>query len=333
MNLDFTDPNLLIDDSAFPESSDKHRMGLKSLEFPKPLQNYLFLQTGGTEIQNASIQLEGNSITIKAFVLEQYPKQAREAFVLANKTKHRHIRYKQDGENDYLWCDWASPNRIHPDGKIERQRYLSSAKYLPSLLQKYGEIVVQSGKEKRFANFNKNYRIQNLWIEYYLLGETEALVELGFNHPRQNQYRPGKIAAKRHNLIQDIWVQAKVYKNPICKWILSFDSPDIVWFMWEIIDICKQWNRIPKNGHQFYKSEKERINRLKHHEGKGVSLIYSEETENFMSLDQALDFTILRLLQTGKEPDHHQEYLQACTGQANDARKKPKAKSTKGFSS
>lgn len=333
MNLDFTDPNLLIDDSAFPELSDEHHTKLKALQLPKHLQNYLFVQTGGTEIQKASIQLEGNSITLKAFVLEQYPEQAREAFLLANNIKHHRIRYKKDGENDCLYCDWASPNRIHPDGKIERQRYLSSAKYLPSLLQKYGEIVVRSSKEKRFANFKKNYRIQNLWIEYYLLGETEALVELGFNHPRQNQYRPGKMAAKRHNLIQDIWVQAKVYKNPICKWILSYDSPDIVWFIWEIIDICKQWNRIPKNRYQFYKSDQKRINRLKHHEGKGVSLIYSEESENFMSLDQALDFTILRLLQIGKEPYHHQEYLQACTGQANYARKNPEAKSTKGFSS
>lgn len=97
MNLDFTDPNLLIDDFAFPESPDKHRTQLKTLELPKYLQNDLFLQTGGTEFQNASIQLEGNSITIEAFVLERYPKQAREAFLLANKMKHRHIRYKKDG--------------------------------------------------------------------------------------------------------------------------------------------------------------------------------------------------------------------------------------------
>jgi hypothetical protein len=331
MNIDFTDPNLLIDDFAFPESSDKHRTQLKALKLPKHLQNDLFLQTGGTEFQNASIQLEGNSITIEAFVLERYPQQARDAFLLANKMKHRHIRYKKDGENDYLWCDLVFPSRIHSDEKIERQIYLSSAKYLPSLLQEYGKIVVKS--EKRFANFKKNYRIQNLWIEYYLLGETEALVELGFQRPKQNQYRPGKMAAKLHNLIQDIWSEAKVYKNRVCEWILSYGSPDIVWFILELFAICKQWNSIPKNGYQLYKTEKPIINRLKHHEGKGVSLIYSEEAENFMALDQALSFTIFRLLEIGKEPSHYQEYLQARIGQANDALKKPKAKSTKGFSS
>ncbi|HAA26744.1 MAG TPA: hypothetical protein DCE56_02485 [Cyanobacteria bacterium UBA8553] len=48
MNFDFNDPNLLIDDFIASESSDKHRTRLKA---PKPLQNYLFVQTGGTEFE------------------------------------------------------------------------------------------------------------------------------------------------------------------------------------------------------------------------------------------------------------------------------------------
>jgi hypothetical protein len=332
MNFDFNDPNLLIDDFLALESSDKSQPRLKKLEVPKCIQYYLFLETGATEFQNTAIQLEENSIiSIKAFVLERCPKQAREAFLKANEMKSRSIRYKKNGENDYLYCDWASPNRNHPKGTIERQKYLNSAKYLPALLREYGELVVEFRKEKRFANFKKNYRIQNLWIEYYLLGATEVLTELGFKRPRQNQYKPGKMAAKLHNLIQDIWFEAKVNRNPLCKWILNYDSPDLVWFILEIFAICKQWNSIPKNGHQLYKTEESTINRLKYYEGKSVSLIYSEENENFMNLDQAVDFTVLRLLEMGKELSHHKEYLQARTGQSNDALKKPKSK--KGFSS
>lgn len=324
MDIDFTDPHLLIDDFAFPESSSKHRARLQFKNPPEFLKKTLLLQNA--KIINASlVQLEENSLTIEVFARERSPRQAREAFHFANKIKHHHIRYKKDGENDYLWCEWASPNRSHPDGKIERQKYLSFAKYLPSFLQKSGEIVVNSCNEKKFANFKKNYRIQNLWIEYYLLGETEALAELGFNHPKQNQYRPGKMAAKLHNLIQDIWLEAKAKRNPLCEWILSYDSPDLVWFISETLAICKKWNSISKNGYQFYETEKPIIERLKHYKGKGVSLIYSEEAENFLALDQALDFTILRLLEMGKEPSHYQEYLQARIGQANNARKKTKS--------
>lgn len=321
MNLDFTDPNLLIDDFAFPESSTKHRTRLKSLKIPESLQKALLLQNA--EIVNASVQLEENSITT----------EVEKIFNTANQARTRLIRYQKVNGSDYLYCDGGNPHRPHSNGIKERQKYIKAAKHLLDLLKEKGVISISPNQQKRFTKFRENYRTQCLWIEFYMLENLEVLTELGFKRPTNRQYRPGKISAKFYELVLDMWAEAKTNGNHLCEWILNFDSPAQIWFALEATLITDQWDNPQKNGYQIYQSEKLILERLNHYQGKTVDLIYSkQEEENVLTLTQAFEFTLLKLLESGIEPDNYQAYLKARTAQANRLRKgEPGKRSNSGF--
>jgi hypothetical protein len=284
---------------------------------------------------NSSIRVDQNGITIETYGREYFscPKEAKEAFAAINQVMWRPIRYKKDNDADYLWCNEGNSHCDRKDSK-EAEKYITAAKYLPDLLRENSQLLVESEQQERFTQFKKKYRTQALWIEYYLQGSSDILTELGLKPPTERQYKPGKISAKLHGLIHDMWAEAKNNKNPLCQWILAFDCPSQAWLALEAILILKQWNKQPpKNGFQLYQAERPILNRLRVYKGIKATLLYSDnEDENFLFLDEAFSFTLIRLLESGVELAQYDAYLQARKGQSNLVRKGEKGKrSNRGF--
>ncbi|MBD1933710.1 MULTISPECIES: hypothetical protein [Cyanophyceae] len=307
---------------------------------------------------NSMMGVDENTITMEASVGEHFscPESARKAFASINQLRHLTIDYKKVNGVDHLWCkrensdsnnsDRASANKNvdrvgckekNSNGNSkdrEEENYITAAKYLPGLLRENGDILVKSDQQEIFAQFKKAYRTQALWIEHYRLGSSDILTESGFKPPTERQYRPGKISAKLHELIQDMWAEAQINQNSLCKWILAFDCPSQAWLTLEAILLLNQWDEhTPKNGFQLYQAEQATLKRLREPEGIKVSLLYSDnEKENFLFLKDAFFVTLIQLLKSGVELAEYQAYLNAKTGEANAARKGEKGKrSNKGF--
>lgn len=344
MNLDFDDLNCLIDDSTpvLPETLDwitalqGKEIRVLELEFREDIQKLLKPpHFEAIQFSNSSIRVDEDGATLETSVREHFscPMETREAFAAINQVRQRLIGYENvDGFERLRW-DKENSHRKRLDNQ-DGNKYIRAARYLPDLLRKNGEILVKSEQLERFAQFKKKYRTQALWIEYYLLGSSDVLTELGLKPPTERQYKPGKISAKLHGLIQDMWSEAENNKNPLCQWILAFDCPSQVWLALEAILVLKQWNKQPpKNGFELYQSEQLILNRLREYKGIKAYLLYSNnEDENLLSLDEAFSITLIQLLESGVELAEYYDYLQARTGQANLLRKGEKGKrSNRGF--
>ncbi len=308
MNLDFDDPNCLIDDSTpVPSKTLDWATALQGariidLEFGEDIQKVLKPpHFEAIKFSNSSIRDDENGIIIETYVREYFscPKEVREAFAQVNQVMQQCVRYKKIAGGDRLWWKEEISNHNHHRHE-EVGKYITAAKYLPDLLRENGDILVKPEQHKRFAEFKRQYKTQALWIEYYLLENSLVLTELGVKPPTKRQYKPGKISAMLHELIQEVWALAK-NKNSLCQWILSFDCPSQVWLVLEAIFIIRQWNRGKplKNGFQLYKSEQLILNRLREPKGIKATLLYSDnENENFLSLDEAFSFTLIQLLKS-----------------------------------
>ncbi len=344
MNLDFDDLNCLIDDST-PVGAEKldwitalqgKQIRVLELEFREDIQKLLKPpHFEAIQFSKSSIRFDENEVILETLVCEHFscPMETREAFAAINQVRQRLIGYENVNGFDRLWCDKENPHRKRLDNQ-QQDKYIRAARYLPDLLRKNGEILVNFEQLERFAQFKKKYRIQALWIEYYLLGSSDVLTELGFKPPTERQYKPGKISARLHGLIQDMWSEAENNKNPLCQWILAFDCPSQVWLALEAILVLKKWNKQPpKNGFQLYQLEQLILNPLREYKGIKANLLYSHnKDENLLSLDQAFSFTLIRLLESGIELAQYYDYLNARTGQANLVRKGEKGKrSNRGF--
>jgi hypothetical protein len=344
MNFNFDDPNWLIDDyTPVPSETldgvtalQPQRIRVLKLELGEDILKDLRSSHFATiQFFNSSIRVDQNGITIETYGREYFscPKEAKEAFAAINQVMWRPIRYKKDNDADYLWCNEGNSHCDRKDSK-EAEKYITAAKYLPDLLRENSQLLVESEQQERFTQFKKKYRTQALWIEYYLQGSSDILTELGLKPPTERQYKPGKISAKLHGLIHDMWAEAKNNKNPLCQWILAFDCPSQAWLALEAILILKQWNKQPpKNGFQLYQAERPILNRLRVYKGIKATLLYSDnEDENFLFLDEAFSFTLIRLLESGVELAQYDAYLQARKGQSNLVRKGEKGKrSNRGF--
>jgi hypothetical protein len=342
MNLDFDDPNCLIDDSTpVPSKTLDWATALQGariidLEFGEDIQKVLKPpHFEAIKFSNSSIRDDENGIIIETYVREYFscPKEVREAFAQVNQVMQQCVRYKKIAGGDRLWWKEEISNHNHHRHE-EVGKYITAAKYLPDLLRENGDILVKPEQHKRFAEFKRQYKTQALWIEYYLLENSLVLTELGVKPPTKRQYKPGKISAMLHELIQEVWALA-INKNLLCRWILSFDCPSQVWLVLEAIFIIRQWNRGKplKNGFQLYKSEQLILNRLREPKGIKATLLYSDnENENFLSLDEAFSFTLSRLLESDVVLDRLEDYLDAITGQVNLVRKGETGKrSNRGF--
>jgi hypothetical protein len=333
MNFNFDDPNCLIGDFT-PVPSEildgvtalqSQRTRVLKLELGEGILKHLRASHLPTiQVLNSSIRLDENGITLELYDREYFscPKEVKEAFAAINQVMWRPIHYKKDNGTDYLWCNGGNSHGNCPDSQ-EAPKYITAAKYLPDLLRKKGQLLVDSAQQVRFTQFKRKYRTQALWIEYYLLESSDILTELGVKPPTERQYKPGKISAKLHGLIHDVWSEATNNKNPLCKWILAFDCPSQVWLALEAILVLQQWDKgPPKNGFQLYQAEQHILKRLREYTGiKATSLYSDNEDENVLFLDEAFSFTLIRLLESGVELPQYRDYLGARIGQANLVRK------------
>ncbi|MBD1889890.1 hypothetical protein [Coleofasciculus sp. FACHB-SPT9] len=368
MTKDFDDPKTLIDDcTPVPEETldwvtalQGKQITVRELEFGEDIQKLLKpAHFEAIKFSNLRIGTDENGIKIEIRVREHLscPESARKAFALINQARQQPIHYKKVNGVDRLSCKGGKPNnkdsdrakansnvaRVGCNGKNSNrnpkknkkaENYITAAKYLPDLLRENGDILVKPDQQERFAQFKKKYRTQALWMEYYLLGSSDILIESGLKPPTERQHKPGKISANLHGLIQDMWSEAKTQQNSLCEWILAFDCPSQAWLTLEAILLLKQWDEnTPENGFQLYQAEQTTLKRLREFKGIKASLLYSDnEDENVLSLEEALSVTLIQLLESGVELVHYKAYMQARTAQANVARKGEKGKrSNKGF--
>jgi len=331
MNKDFDGPKTLIDDFTpvllekldWVTALQDKQIRVIELEFGEDIQKLLKPpHFEAIKFSNSSVRVDENGITFKTYGREHFscPEDARKAFASINQVRQQPIHYKKvngveslwcKGENshrkngervransnvEHLWCKGGNSNRNCKDSK-EVEKYVTAAKYLPDLLRENGEILVEPDQQERFAQFKREYRTQALWIEYYLLENSDILTELGLKPPTERQYKPGKISAKLHGLIHDVWTVADNKKNSLCQWILRFNCPSQVWLALEAILLLKQWNKQPpNNGFQLYRGEQRILSRLREYKKIKATLLYSEnEDENFLFLDEAFSFTLIRL--------------------------------------
>jgi hypothetical protein len=345
MNFNFDDPNWLINDyTPLPSeillnevtALQPQRIKVLKLELGEDILKDLRSSRFATiQFFNSSVRVDQNGITIETYGREysSCPKEAKEAFAVINQVMWRPIRYKKDNGVDYLWCNEGSSHGNRKDSQ-KAEKYITAAKDLPDLLRENRQLLVESAQQERFIQFKRQYRTQALWIEYYLLESSDTLTELGEKRPTERQYKPGKISAKLHGLIQDMWAEATNNKNPLCQWILAFDCPSQVWLALEAILVLQQWDKgPPKNRFQLHQAEQHILKRLREYTGIKVTSLYSDkEDENFFFLDEAFSFTLIRLLESGVELAQYQDYLDARTGQANLVRKgRTRKRSNRGF--
>ncbi|MBD1929818.1 hypothetical protein H6F74_26810 [Trichocoleus sp. FACHB-90] len=367
MKKDFNDPKTLIDDcTPVPKQTldlttalQGKQVTVRELKFGKDFQKLVKPpHFDAIQFLNSTMGVEENRFRIETHLCEHFscPESARKAFASINQLRHLRIHYRKDNGVDHLSCQRGKPNNKDSDRASanknvdrvgckeknsngnskdrEEENYITAAKYLPDLLRKNGDILVKSDQQEIFAQFKKTYKTQALWIEDYLLLRPGTPTESGSKPPTERQYRPGKISAKLHELIKDMWAEAIINQNSLCKWILAFDCPSQAWLTLEAILLLEDLEEhTPKNGFQLYKAEQATLKRLREYEGIKVSLLYSDnEDENFLYLKDAFSVTLIQLLESGVELAEYQAYLNAKTGEANAARKGEKGKrSNKGF--
>ena len=345
MTLNFEDDNCLIDDSTpVPEkiSNQVQANSTKILElnFGKDIEDRVKPpHFDHIKCLIQSFRFEGNQPFFEILVVEDFrcPNEVKKNFAQINLLRCLPIHCKKVNSVGLLKCDREKPNRNHHGQKDEREKYLKAAPYLPDLLRREtGEIVVvEPEQEERFANFKKKYKFQVRWIEYYLLENKEVLIELGERkEPNANEYRPGKISAMLHSVIEDIWGLAQEEKHPLCQWILSFDSPSQVWFILEAILIIKEWKTPLKSVFWLYKSERYHFKQFKQLTREDYKKIterllefYNEKKTLF--LDQALTLTLNQLRASGVKVAHYEDFLNARRGQIYQLRQHKKRKRLK----
>lgn len=232
----------------------------------------------------------------------------------------------------YLWCDWADPERQHNDGLEDTKKYVQAFRYLPNLLLRCGKISLKPDpytRKKVFDLFVSSYRTRSLWLDYYLLHDLTALAELKFKPPRKREHTPGKVSAKRLELVKDVWVAAEVYKNPVCQWILSYDSPAQVWFGLSALWLEKQWKEkvtpgaTPTKGNWYEKRHD--VVDLMSSSYRGIEVDFkgiSNKEEVFtIRFKDAFAITQVSLIQSGYCSEGHSSYLEAHKTEINHVRK------------
>ena len=144
MNLDFDNPNCLIDDfTPVPSKTLDGATALQGariidLKFGEDIQKVLKLpHFEAIKFFNSSIRDDEKGIIIKTCVREDlsYPKEAREAFAQINQLLQPLVRYKKGDGGDYLQWDGRISNRNHHRNR-ELKEYITAAKYLPPIALK-----------------------------------------------------------------------------------------------------------------------------------------------------------------------------------------------------
>jgi len=353
MDLNFDDPNLLVDDSTsaltkLPDwIADLQDTRIKALEVGSNLQENLKLhQLDTAKFAAPSIQFDDKGITINIYKDCDCPTYAVDAWESMIEMISKPIRYRQDGDSDYLWCDEGDVEREHHDGLEDTKKYVAAAKYLPKLLLNSRNISLETLEHKEIFNlFEKSYREQILLIEYYLLHNLQALTELKFKVPRKRQYKPGKISAKRFEFVQDLWMEAleelkaSSRHSPLCLWLLIYDSPAQIWFAQEAMLIKEIWQEkiFPertKSKRKFYESEKAFLLRMEDFKGVTITLANEsgEANQNILSFYQAFELVTIQMIQERFCSSGYTAYLAARHEQATNLRYPSKYKQPqKGF--
>jgi len=345
MILKFDDPNCLIDDSTPVPKDTHHRILTDSVKdlvskVGKDNENLVKLpHFDRTKYSDLIGRFDGNELFLETSVLEDFrcPNEVKEIFALINQLRRLPIYCHSVNGVGLLKCDREKSKRNHHGQKDEIKKYIRAAWYLLDLLRlKTKEIVVvEHEQQKRLAKFKKNYRIQTLWIEYYLLDNNEVLIELGEKKPpTERQYKPGKVSAMLHRVIEDIWVLAEATKHPSCQWILSFDCPSQVWLILEAILIMKEWKTPLKSGLQLYNSEMFHLKvfeQLLNEDYKEITkrLLHFYNEKKTLVLNEALTFTFNQLHELGVELFHEEDFFKARRAHANQVRKGEKGKGSK----
>jgi len=337
MSLNFDDPNCRIDDSTPVPKDTHHRIltdSVKDLVSKVGKDNEKLVKLphfDRIKYSDPIARYKENELFVETSVLEDFrcPKEVKEIFAQINQLRGSPIYCHSVKGVGLLKCDREKSKRNHQGQKNEIKKYLRAAWYFLDLLRlKTREIVVvEPEQQERLAQFKKNYRIQILWIEYYLLENDEVLIELGEKkRPTERQYRPGKISAMLHRVIEDIWALAENKKHPSCQWILSFDCPSQVWFILEVILILKEWKTPLKSGLQLYKLEMlhlKLLEELRKEDYKKITegLLHFYNEKKTLVLNEALTFTFNQLRELGVKLSHEDDVFKARRAHANRIRK------------
>jgi hypothetical protein len=228
--------------------------------------------------------------------------------------------YRRDEE---FWCDWGSCDRTHSNGLKEKEKYVKAYKYLPNLLMRFGRISVQPEEFAAFDLLASNYQERALWLDYYLLEDLSALTELGFKPPKKRQYKPGKVAATNYTFIKDVWTVAKLDRNPVCQWVLGYDSPAQIWFGLCANHLERWWKvgRFKDGGKEDrYKEEKRYIDALEHPRRIDIKVVDSTNPLPLPFFD-AFCLSKVLLIKSYEFCKSHSENLEAQRSQMNYIRK------------
>lgn len=229
-------------------------------------------------------------------------------------------------------CDWAFPKRQYNDGPEDTKKYVKAFRYLPHLLLRCGRISLKAdpyNRKKLFDLFVSSYRTQSLWLDYYILHDRTALAELKFKTPRNREYTPGRVTAKRFALIEDVWAAAEVDTNPVCQWILNYDSPAQVWFGLSASWLEKQWHEKTTPGatptkRDWYKKRHGVLGSMSS-SYKGIEIDFQgvpNKKETFtLNLKEAFAITQVLLFKEGHHSEAFYEYLDAGKTEINHIRK------------
>ena len=257
------------------------------------------------------------------------PDSAIKAWDAWSKVADQPIYYRRS--DGYIRCDWTTPDRQHNDGLEDAKKYVKAFRYLPNLLLRSSKISLKPNPDtcrsaldvrNAFDMLQTGRRKKALWLEYYVLHDLTALTELGFKFPRKRQYVPGKVTAALFDFVKEVWVAAKVDNNPICQWLLSYDSPAQVWFGLSASWLEKEWNRIITPGATQRKSEwyEEKLLVLKALDNcRGIKINFSNK--EILSFHEAFAITQIMLRQSGFISPGYYRYLDAHRGEINYVRK------------
>jgi len=122
MDLDFNDPNCLIDDSTpVPSKTLDWATALQgaqvsALKFGEDIQKVLKApHFEAIKFSNSSIRVDENEIIIETYVREDFsfPQEAREAFTQINQMSQQFVSYKKIDGGDHLQWDGKISNRNH----------------------------------------------------------------------------------------------------------------------------------------------------------------------------------------------------------------------------
>ena len=261
---------------------------------------------------------------------QKCPDFAITAWTNWNDVASKEIHCRSSDKN--LWCDWAAPERQHNDGLEDTKKYVQAFRYLPNLLLRCGKISLKPDpytRKKVFDLFVSSYRTRSLWLDYYLLHDLTALAELKIKPPRKREHAPGKVTAKRLELVKDVWVAAAVYNNPVCQWILNYDSPAQIWFGLSALWLEKQWNEKITPGatptkNDWYEKRHDVIESMSSSykdveiDFKGIS---TNEEIFTIPFKDAFATTQVLLIQSGYCSEGYFSYLEAHKAEINHVRK------------